>query len=204
MTITNGYATLAEFKSWVTVRGSSTSTDANDDAVIETIVEAVSREIDRLCGRHFYSVSTTRYYKAEEMDILYCDDIASTSGLTIYTDNGGDGTYENIWASTDYSVEPSNNVGGWPFLWIERTINGSYYFPIGIQRGVKITATFGWSAVPTDIKMDCLAIAHNVWMDRSGQVSNGKVSVTAGGVVIRPESIPDHVMQNLLTYRRLV
>ena len=204
MTITNGYATLAEFKSWVQVRGSSTSTDAGDDAVIETIIEAVSREIDKFCRRHFYAASTTRYYQAESASMLFPDDIATATALTIYTDDDGDGTYENTWASADYNLEPANQIGGHPFTMIERMINGNFAFPVGVPRGVKITATFGWSAVPTDIKMACLAIAHNVWMERSGQASNGKVSVTAGGVVIRPESIPDHVSQNLLTYRRLV
>ena len=42
MAITNGYATLAEFKLWINTQTDNT----NDDAVIEDIIEAVSRFID--------------------------------------------------------------------------------------------------------------------------------------------------------------
>jgi len=202
MTITNGYATLAEYKTYVVARGqaSSISTDASDDAMIEDIIEAVSRYIDRETGRHFYSASETRYYTSIESDTLYIDDLSTATGFLLYTDDDGDRTYENTWASTDYDLLPLNaETDGFPFTMVETTPNGSYTFP-GTKKGVKITGTFGWAAVPDDIKIVCLMIAQNLYTKRSGQQSGGTVEVTAAGVVIRPEDVPPFARTLLTRY----
>ena len=58
--------------------------------------------------------------------------------------------------------------------------------------------------VQGDIKMYCLEIAQNVYGMRSGQTSGGKVTVTAAGVVIRPEEVPPMVAQALKGYRNIL
>lgn len=201
MTISNGYATLAEFKAWVTVRGGSTSTDSADDAVIEDIVEAVSRKIDNLTGTHFYKDTNdaTRYFEAKSSGACEVFPL-SAAPTTVSVDYNNTRTYTDF-AASDFELEPvSALLDGKPYTEILLNPNSAQYFPTN-RRGVKVVAKFGWPSVPDDIKDDCLAIAHNVWMNRSGQVGSGKMTVTAGGVVIRPEDIPAHVMTNLLTYR---
>ena len=62
MAITNGYATLAEYKAFVVSRGQTATTDTNDDAVVEDIIEGASRLIDTYTGRTFYARTETHYY----------------------------------------------------------------------------------------------------------------------------------------------
>jgi hypothetical protein len=40
------------------------------------------------------------------------------------------------------------------------------------------------------VRSAVLAIAQSVYQSRIGQVSQGKVTITAAGVVIRPEDVP--------------
>ena len=74
----NAYATLAEFKTYRTVRGGTSSTDANDDTVMEDIIEASSRLIDQITRRRFYAntADETRYYTPECSSLLFIDDSA--------------------------------------------------------------------------------------------------------------------------------
>ena len=50
------YASLAEFKAWIAVRGlaGAVGTDASDDTVISALLEAASRYLDRETGKRFY------------------------------------------------------------------------------------------------------------------------------------------------------
>ena len=152
MTITNGYATLAEIKAADVLNIGNT----DHDTILETVIEGVSRAIDNWTGRHFYSATETRYYTSELSDILYVDDISTATGLTIYTDDDGDRTYENTWAATDYDLMPFNaSTDGHPFTYIETTPNGDYNFP-GTKKGVKIVGSFGWASVPKPINRACV------------------------------------------------
>ena len=151
MTISNGYSTLTVVKSADVLN----ITDSSSDTNLETIIEAVSREIDNKTGRHFFNASETRYYTPDDMRLLFIDDLVSVSALV--TDDDGDGTYEHTWTTSDYRLLPTNAalLGGWPYSMIEIKAFGSYVFPEGIRDGVKITGTFGWSAVPKPIAQAC-------------------------------------------------
>lgn len=141
MSITNGYATLEQFKARYFPAGVA---DTTDDTVIENVIEAVSRLFDHFCGRRFFvNVSDEiRYYTAEFADILFCDDIASLTSLA--TDEDGDRVYETTWAATDYDLMPHNAaLDGRSYGWIEPALNGNYAFPVGIARGVKLVGKFG-------------------------------------------------------------
>lgn len=152
MTITNGYATLDEVKH---INVTNLSTTASDD-ILETVIESISRSIENYCGRRFWSASETRYYTAEQSWIIPVDDISATSSITLETDDDGDRTYENTWASTDYELRPYNaTFNGLPFTSIEITPMGNYRFP-RVAKGIKLTATFGWSATPKPVNRACV------------------------------------------------
>lgn len=203
MTVTNGYATLAEFKLWITVRGGTISTDTNDDAVMEDIIEHVSRYIDGQTGRRFYknSVDETRYYTPTESTYLPIDDLSATpTSISVDYSNAETRSYTAL-ASTDYDLLPENAATtGDPFTAVEIRFTSGDYFPTQ-RSGVKIVGKFGFPSVPDNIKNDCLAISHNVWMGRQGQTGSGRVSVTAGGIVIRPEDVPPTAQQDFEFYR---
>lgn len=153
MTITNGYASLEEFKARVFPAGVSTSVD---DMVIEAIIEAVSRLLDDHCHRWFWSDTEdeSRVYKAEWSDLLYCDDLVTLTSLK--TDEDGDGVYEVTWSLTDYNLEP-HNVSLQPYTRIRTAPLGTRLFPVS-SRGptVQLTGVFGWPEVPPQIREACL------------------------------------------------
>jgi len=204
MAITNGYATLAEFKLWVTVRGGAVGTDTNDDAVMEDIIELVSRYLDGETGRRFYknSVDETRYFQTDGADVCYVDDLSATP-TTVSVDYGGLRSYTDLDA-TDFECDPANaSLDGMPYTSLAIMPESSAYFPEG-KRGVKVVGKFGFPSVPEDIKNLTLATAQNIWQGRTGQSSQGNISVTASGIVIRPQDVPDWGSQIIRKYRKFL
>jgi hypothetical protein len=186
MTISNGYATLADFKAEVLP---DAGTDANDDAVIEDIIEAVSRYIDDQTGRRFYASANdeTRYFTADDEDELYTGDLVSVTTLSV---DAGARTYPYTIASTGYDLAPYNAaLDGTPYNCIEINILTTAYFPVGMTKGVKVVGKFGWATAPADIKEICISIGKNIYNRRSGQGTDGVATVTASGVVITPKDI---------------
>jgi hypothetical protein len=206
MTITNGYSTVAEYKTWIAVRGlaGSVGTDSSDDTAIEVLIEGASRYIDRESGRKFYadSVDVTRYYKAVDSQCVYIDDLsAAPTSLNVDLDNTG--TY-TLMASTNYDLLPDNALAtGQPYNYVYIKTYSSAYFPIQ-RKGVQIIGKWGFPSVPTDIKEACLSIVQNTYSMRSGQSSGGAVTVTAAGVVIRPSEVPAMAQKTIEHYRNKV
>lgn len=199
MAITNGYCTLAEFKAYARI----TSTDASDDAVIEDIIEGISRLIDAECKRHFYQVTEARYFQAADLDVLFCGDIATTTGLEIKTQLNSDGTYEYTWASTDYNLQPYTPRFGFPYVWIETSRDTRYSFD-RYKKGNKITATWGWAAVPDEIKTACLEESSAEYHRRFGENITAAATVTGAGVVITPQGLTKTTTQKLARFRMLI
>lgn len=54
-----------------------------------------------------------------------------------------------------------------------------------------------------DIKSAVLGIVGNMYSNRSGQATGGKITITAAGVVIRPEDVPPLAQKVIDAYRRL-
>lgn len=137
----NLYVTRADVKDRIALP------DTDDDAVLDAILEAVSREIDLWTGRQFWAVRQTRYFTPTRADCLLLppgtDLLAVT---TLKTDDGGDRTYETTWATTDYDLEPIHAAQmspPRPFWEIVTAPNGSYAFPT-IRRGVEIAGKWGY------------------------------------------------------------
>lgn len=155
MAITNGYCTLAEVKSALRI------TDTVDDSLLELSVEAASREIDGYCQRIFYSrTGQTRVYTPESYFLCQTDDIVSVTTLETATDGSN---FDVTWSAGDYQLEPLNGVSGGlqaqPYTRI-RAVD-SYVFPMFMlnEATVRITGTFGWAAVPVDVKQACVLLA---------------------------------------------
>lgn len=153
MTITNGYATLAEARARF---GITDGSDTTDDSIIEAVIEAVSRQIDNYCGRRFYVTGSdeTRYFTAVHSEYLDAGDIVSITN--IYADEDGDRTYEKTWTATDFDLLPFNAaLDSNPYTQIEITPNGDYAFPSG-PKAVKIVGKWGYPSVPDAINEACL------------------------------------------------
>ena len=149
--ITNGYVTLNEAKARLWPTGAAT--DAGEDAMIENIIEAASRQVDTDTGRYFYTnaADETRTYQAQWFDCVWTDDIISIT--TLKTDDDADGTFETTWAVTDYALTPLNAaLNGKPYQKVQVKLNGDHTFPVGEYAGVQIVGKFGWSTPPKGIK----------------------------------------------------
>ena len=101
MTAINTYATLAEYKAFVTGRGQSVSTDVNDDIVIDNLLEQASRYLDSKTSRWFYPRIEQRLYSIPDCNELLLD----ADLLEVVTFLNGDDT--SI-ASTEYNLLPKN------------------------------------------------------------------------------------------------
>ncbi len=146
------YCTIAELKARLTIA------DTTDDTILTQVVSAVSRWIDAFCNRRFYTTAAdeTRYFAPGYDDLLHCGDLVSIASSGLKTDDDGDRTYENTWATTDYDLEPSNAaLDGKPYTEIRVAPNGDYSFPIA-AKGVQIVGKFGWSSAPAQVKEACL------------------------------------------------
>jgi hypothetical protein len=149
---TDSYCTVLELRTSLGIG------DAVDDTELATEILAASREIDGAAGRHFYRsvAGTVRYYTAtRHRELWELDDCVALTGVE--TDDDCDGVYEYTWLATDYHLLPENAAAdGGPYTILEAAPLGSYRFPVGVAKGVKLTGTWGWPAVPDKIRRACI------------------------------------------------
>ena len=281
MTTQNAYATLDDYKNWITMRGGSTETDAVDDAVIEQILLGVSRYIDRQSGRSFVPYLETRYFSVPtkeddddlrflklDADLLEVISVTNGDGVSIaaseydlypknrspyrairlkgssvyyWTTNSSGDSFAVIAVAGLWGTHDRYTVGAWVTgstlnealdatetgvdvtsgslfetgqivrfdnelgyitsvaantLTVTRGINGSTAATHSISADVDI-----WQ-VQDDMREACMAVTQGVYSMRSGQSSTGRLTITAGGVVIRPEEVPPLADEQIKSYRR--
>lgn len=199
MSITNGYATLAEFKAYEEIK----SIDATDDSIIEKIIEGVSREIDKLTGRRFYADTSdeTRYYTTDEVYFVKIDDLsaAPTSVSVDYTE--GQRVY-TVLDTAHYDLEPVNALlDGLPYREIHINPIYSAYFPKS-SRGIKVIGKFGFPSAPKQIRQACLIASVAEYKQRLGETLQSTAQVTGAGVVLSPKfGFPDSAMKRIREFR---
>lgn len=194
MTITNGYTTLAEMKALKRI----TTTDASDDTVIESLIEAVSRYIDIATRRIYYLITpaVARYFTASDEDRVYIGDYVTITSLKLDLD--GDGVYETTLTTSDYWPMPINDTQK---TYIQLKRFASYVFPT-TPLGVELTSTFGFTTAPDDIALACQMIVTNLYSNRFGVSNEGAATITGAGVVITPRDVPPMAADILAKYTR--
>lgn len=197
----NLYAPPAALKAWLKV------TTTTDDLEIHQACFAASRWIEQHCERLFYrtAAGTARTFKACDRRTLRLpdfSDLVSVSALA--TDDGGDGTFETTWATSDYQLLPHNPGAApeaLPYMSVRAV--GGYSFPLpdgGYSRDdrVRITGVFGWPAVPSMVKQAALLLAVDALKVK--ETSFGVGGANEWGLVrIRENPI---AMSYLAAYRR--
>jgi hypothetical protein len=157
------YASLEELKDARRI------SDTVDDAALLTRLERASRAIDVRCrgeGGHFYpdASATARQYRTRSRvtrdrdgELLLVDDISSTTGLIVEV---GDGT---TWtAVTDYFEEPENAVARGHAI---TALRRNYGYWCTTSR-VRVTALWGWPAVPANVREATWLLANRRFMRR--------------------------------------
>jgi hypothetical protein len=166
------YATVESLKAHLGI------TDTVNDFELHQACMAASRSLEQYCQRVFYrSGSVARKFIASDSYCLkfsdtdtFIGDLVSLSALK--TDDGGDGTFETTWTSTDYELGPVNAAAGpeaRPYTTLEAI--GSYTFPIPYGRGasryrVEVTGVWGWPSVPFGIKQAALLLAKETFKSK--------------------------------------
>lgn len=147
MTITNGYATLAQVRAALEF---TAETDTSWDATLESYVEAVSRVIDGYCGRRFHSTAAdeTRYFQTRNPWHVETGDLLSVT--TLQTDDNGDRTFDYTWTEgTHYELVPVNaTLDGRPYSGISVVPSSVYFFPTSRSnpKAIKVVGKFGYCA----------------------------------------------------------
>ena len=141
-------ATLVEVAEIREILGVS---DAIDDARIEHAIFAVTAQIQAYCGRQFIAdaEASARVFVAQSPVLCEVDDIATSEGLVVKTDEDDDGVFETTWAAGDYQTEPLNGrLAGqrWPTTRLRAIQSREWPWDYG-QALVQVTARWGWSLV---------------------------------------------------------
>ena len=181
MALTNCYCTLAELKASLAI------TDSVDDTPLEAAITATSRMIDDYTGRFFYRNGTTqspvaRYYTPLDPWTMNMDDNYTITEVA--TDDNFNQTYDTVWSTSDYMLEPVNNPQrGWP---VNRMLAiGRYVFPYYLPQSVRITGIWGWTSTPAEVNMATLIQAARLFTRRqspfgiAGSPDLGTVRLTA-------------------------
>lgn len=167
MALVNAYCELPELRGHINDPGAR-----SDDQMLERAINSASRAIDALCGRKFWqdAAVVARYYRPRDAYSVIIHDIAVRTGVLVATDTTGDGTYLTSWDSGDFDLEPRNadvvasGDTATAHSFTRLTAIDDKTFPLHDRRAtLKVTAKFGWSAVPDEVNEACLLLATALW-----------------------------------------
>lgn len=167
MAVTDAYVTPGEYRAHVT------KSDTGDDTTILSQLTAVSRLIERQCGRFFTQdagVVTRDPYNGNGLTRLYIDDVATLTGLVVKVDLNADYDFadsnETLTIGTHFWAGPANADKGaepGPFRYLEIVPSNAVLTRWPNQlRAVQVTAKFGWPSVPGAIKEGVIAIVRQL------------------------------------------
>lgn len=117
----NLYATptdLVDFAGLTATTGSGAAAYYNN---IASLLSRISREIDRLCRRHFYVETATRYFTPKVSGFMFIDDVLSLTSFG--ADSDWDDVVDTAWAAAGYKLEPRNKF---PKVKVKANPNSSY------------------------------------------------------------------------------
>ena len=209
MTITNGYATLAELRAKLAFGATNTASDTQ----LEQIIEASSRWVDKYTNRRFYGAAETRYYTAEDGYEIQVDDLTSITALK--TDEDGNGTFETTWATTQYNLKYGENynaaLDSKPYTQIEISESSGKEFPVAIRRGVLVQGVFGYIAstnannCPDPIHDAALLVAERIYKRKDAPLGiAGPVALGQQPVRITDLTVDPDIKALIDPYRRIV
>jgi len=176
------YCTLAEVKAAL----GETSTTYDD--AIELSIRAAKTAIAGYCHSQFLKIpSEIRYFSPDNGSLLMIDDALTISEVA--SDEDGDGTYERVWAVTDYASYPLNTSD--PITNLRTASLGRYSFPVR-RKSMKITAVWGWQAVPDGVHRFSIMYAQRLVLRK--EVPFGVQGGNETGAVYLPKNDPDAKM----------
>lgn len=155
-------------------------TGSGQDNNIDNAINASSRLIDQITGRHFYKSESVqvKHFTPNNEYILDVPDIANTTGLIVQLDTTDDGSHDKtITLDTDFYLKALNvtdmegdyNIPYQKLVILDR--RSAERFDPDIVKQVKITAIWGWDNIPDAIKQATLLQASRLWKRKDSPFS---------------------------------
>jgi hypothetical protein len=144
-----------------------------DQRISEHITSA-SRLVEAICkGRTFgphSGAATDRYFSPAGWKQVWIDDTYEITAVA--TDDNDDGTYATAWTIADYETDPANGIGpdgqaGWPVNMLRAVDWGKTFPTCTWRRAVKVTAKWGWAAIPDAVVEATYLLAHRLYYEVS-------------------------------------
>lgn len=184
MAIGDPYASLDELKEYLKMA----TKDSYDDALVDALA-SVSSEIEGKCNRHFNKATSAsqRSYYPDSRTLVKVHDFYTTTDLAV-TVNGN-----TIVEGTDFELHPLDGVvdgqEGWPY-WKIRLIGGRTFSTCSNTGApVKVTARWGWSAVPAPIKQACLIMAAETFQLKDAPLGVAGMDAFGSALRVRDSSV---------------
>ncbi|WP_062441275.1 hypothetical protein [Herbidospora daliensis] len=150
MTVVNGYCTVDELREHLGDSGDKLSL-----TLLERAVNATSRAVEKYTHRRFWQDPTvqTRRYRPDDGALVRVHDISTLDDLVVETDPALDGSWSTTWGPSDFQPEPLDaDADGGAYAWWKLRAIGDHRFPVSSGRPtLRVTARFGWSAIPDDV-----------------------------------------------------
>lgn len=151
----------------VTLKLGWDATTTTHDALLSRNLAAASRMIDDHCHRRFWADAdaSARTYAVQgrtvlvdDGEVIFTDDIASTTGLIVATGSGS--TYTTV-DSSQYETYPRNAIAN--RMPIEGILRLGAEWPRGVGQRVRVTGRWGWPAIPDVVEQACLLQAGRLY-----------------------------------------
>lgn len=200
MPLGDAYVTLGELKDHCQIP------DTVDDTALTRVSKAISRGLERYTGRQFNDAGTpsARVFTADAGRAMYVDDFSTVTGLLVDVDNDGDGVFEQSVPAADFLTHPLggvvNGVPGFPFFRLTLRRPALTWLPCD-EGAVQVTARWGWTTVPDDVKSAALIKAARLFGRRYSV--NGLIGQGEFVFRVTRNADPD-VVELLAPYRRMV
>lgn len=183
MAISNGYATLLQIKSAIGI------SDGIDDPMLEMAIESASRQIDSYTERYFYNAGTATKIFAP-LDEWVCPTEDFITLTQVQTSEDGE-SWDTTWTTDDWQAEPLNGrAGGLVTSYTQIRAVEDYLFPYRQgEATVRLTGTWGWSAVPIAITQATVILASRIFkrLDSPLGIISGELGSMRVGFRLDPD-----------------
>lgn len=186
-----------------TVKAALGITTTTQDANVGLAITSASRLIDRWCRRTFGAgASDVREYAADGPGLISIDDVATSTAFQLET-RGSVGSTWTVVTATDYQLIPLNqmrNGVAWAYTHVRAT-DGVTFPSAGEDALIRVTASFGWPAVPEEIEQACLIQACRLL--KRPESAMGVLGVTDVGAITVTKGLDTDVALLIEDYRRI-
>jgi hypothetical protein len=151
--VLNGYLSLTALKE------SLRDTRTVDDDAYERAIEAASRRIDSHTGRQFWRTATAepRLFQPVNRWWTPTGDFHDLTGVVVEVADTA-GVFTPL-LPTDWQPEPHVRINGYPYWGVVSTLVGGGFPVSGRRPRVRVTARWGWLAVPKPVEQACQLLA---------------------------------------------